>query len=1046
MKLLFKQLVKKNCVPGREAIATSRHYQKQLIGSLAFMLCTVSCWIQPVQAEGSKELNSSGGKRVYTEWDLVQTTAGIARKSTLKVYVNAGETINLGSSVYNSYDIDGTGPIPANTRDIVYRSPNGTQNGFCDVLQAGFGFINTTTKESNGPLPNAGGYTPCIITATETGIYEVEFHAPLSDGTNQNPTMIDTTSTFPATGSSSPLRQQDQKATVAAWDITVRNSSGQAISGRVFANYLALNIGNNTNNFTGALSSAVYVKSEDGYLYRIDFNGLDPYGFIMLSNPKGFTTGGNRLYKSVQLTGSDALPSNAAIDSSVAGTNKIFFNPPSIDLPGTASLPSGSTWLQSLPAPPPPAPTNFEFVGKEASTPGKAGTFPLGGNFKFDVAQAGSYRIFLDFDGDGILDGNDRILSGTSILGSNSVPWDGKDGLGVPLSPNATGYRASIAVTVNVGEVHFPFLDAENNPQGIIVTRQNCNLSEPLAGCTIVYYDNTGLTGGTPPNPLAATGGRDSSTGTHGFSSSFGDHKGIDTWTSVPSTSDSLESGDIVLREADLEVTKTHSFPNAAVGNQITYTVTVTNKGLSDTGDITVTDNTPAIITNVNWTCAVTNNAAGSLTNACGAANGSGNNLNTTLTLNKDAVATFTITGTVSNFGDLSNSVTAKTPLDVTDPNTTANDAHTNTVTDTFIFGTSPVVTKTDVLIVDSDGSGGTTPLTSQAITPGDILEYRIVVSNPSTNISISNVVLTDTIPTNTTYVAGSLKVTTGINTTTLTDVTGDDQAEVNGSDTIFRLGTGANTTTGGSLAASETTTVTFRIQVNDPLPNGVTQVSNHALVSGNNFPNINSNDPDTSTADDPTITRIAPRLRLVKRITAINTTNFTNIVDPSTTTNLNDNSNVRWVANYLKGKVSDTSQPGDEIEYTIYFISDGANPANNTTFCDRIPTNTSFISNTFNSGYTANSLGLSGTDRGILWQYSGTTQSLTNLSDGDAATYFPPGVEPSTVYPNINCQGSNINGAIVVNLGNLPNAIGAGTPVNSYGFVRFRAKLNQFD
>jgi hypothetical protein len=29
-----------------------------------------------------------------------------------------------------------------------------------------------------------------------------------------------------------------------------------------------------------------------------------------------------------------------------------------------------------------------------------------------------------------------------------------------------------------------------------------------------------------------------------------------------------------------------------------------------------------------------------------------------------------------------------------------------------------------------------------------------------------------------------------------------------------------------------------------------------------------------------------------------------------------------------------------------------------------------------------------------------------------------------------------------VVNLGSLPNATGAGTPINSYGFIRFRAKV----
>ncbi|MEO1760961.1 MAG: hypothetical protein AAFR83_03085, partial [Cyanobacteria bacterium J06629_18] len=77
-----------------------------------------------------------------------------------------------------------------------------------------------------------------------------------------------------------------------------------------------------------------------------------------------------------------------------------------------------------------------------------------------------------------------------------------------------------------------------------------------------------------------------------------------------------------------------------------------------------------------------------------------------------------------------------------------------------------------------------------------------------------------------------------------------------------------------------------------------------------------------------------------------------------------------------------------------------------------------------------------------ILWLKDGTTESLTNDEDGDAAQYFPPGVEPSTVYPKIKCDGSNTNGAIVVNLGSLPSATAPGTPNSSYGFIKFRGKV----
>jgi hypothetical protein len=66
---------------------------------------------------------------------------------------------------------------------------------------------------------------------------------------------------------------------------------------------------------------------------------------------------------------------------------------------------------------------------------------------------------------------------------------------------------------------------------------------------------------------------------------------------------------------------------------------------------------------------------------------------------------------------------------------------------------------------------------------------------------------------------------------------------------------------------------------------------------------------------------------------------------------------------------------------------------------------------------------------------------SHTNIADGDFAQYFPPQLEPSSVYPKIACGGPNDNGAVVVNLGNLPNATVSGES-NTYGFVRFQGLI----
>lgn len=154
----------------------------------------------------------------------------------------------------------------------------------------------------------------------------------------------------------------------------------------------------------------------------------------------------------------------------------------------------------------------------------------------------------------------------------------------------------------------------------------------------------------------------------------------------------------------------------------------------------------------------------------------------------------------------------------------------------------------------------------------------------------------------------------------------------------------------------------------------------------------------------------------------------------PNTT---EDTSSTFLIGETNGGKV----KPKDEIEYTIYFLSTGDREAKNVLLCDRVPENVTFIPNSFNDRDRASG-GSPGADTGILWLKDGNTESLTNVQDGDFAQYFPPGDEPNTVYPKIQCDGLNTNGAVVINLGNLPNATAPGTPSTSYGFVKFRGKV----
>ncbi|MEO1068955.1 MAG: hypothetical protein AAFW95_07515, partial [Cyanobacteria bacterium J06638_6] len=345
----------------------------------ATLLCTVAFLLGgnlPARSEGSRDMVEDGGDRPFTEW-ANSTTAGIPRRTLLKVYVQAGETLNLGSSVHDS---------AIDPEDIVYRTPSG-QQGSCDVLNSGFGWIDTIAKETAGPLPNLGGYTPCIVNATQTGIYEVEFRAPATGG---NPPPTRAIDPFPTDSS--------QRSGVAAWDITVRNAAGVIQPGRAFTNYVAMNMGSNNQ----SLASDFYIQTWDGYLYRTDMNNVDPFGFVFFGNSRGFldVTGGNPLYHSAQAGNNSLNPflGNVVVQSPLVPNNPstnsythlVFFNRPDVRTLSVLGIPTAPT------APQPP--TDFRFVGLNNND--NRTLVGAGGNFEFTVASGSSYRIILDTNTD----------------------------------------------------------------------------------------------------------------------------------------------------------------------------------------------------------------------------------------------------------------------------------------------------------------------------------------------------------------------------------------------------------------------------------------------------------------------------------------------------------------------------------------------------------------------------------------------------------------------------------------------------------------------
>jgi uncharacterized repeat protein (TIGR01451 family) len=130
---------------------------------------------------------------------------------------------------------------------------------------------------------------------------------------------------------------------------------------------------------------------------------------------------------------------------------------------------------------------------------------------------------------------------------------------------------------------------------------------------------------------------------------------------------------DTISSQADLKVTITDGRAKYIPGQINTYTIVVTNNGPINVTGAVVTDNFPAIFTDVTFSATQTGGASGFTTSGTG-------NINDTVTMPAGSVITYSATGTISSSatGPLSDTVTVTAPIGVTDPNL-ANNSKTDT-------------------------------------------------------------------------------------------------------------------------------------------------------------------------------------------------------------------------------------------------------------------------------------------------------------------------------------------------------------------------------
>ena len=487
-------------------------------------------------AEGSKELTQYSGNRPFLEWQSTKQMEQ-PRQAVIYAYVEAGETVNFGSSVPFTYDssINSITPGLADklrknragvsedvTEDkIPYGDPSG--NLFPSIavtmpnIEGGTAFnpaemdaenlnfkynaktpssLDTdstiylygfnTSKDEDGRYSSSDGFIASRDEEVKSSYRSASFKAPVT-GTyafrflsmscsSLTPIMRDTADDFFTVDDSKKMTSYQLNSNVAAWDITVKNESGAEQKGRVWTDMLFMNMGGNSKDSNGGwhdgLKSNVYILTDDGFEYQIDFNGIDPFGFAFYSNRRGLLLDGynkytnskdtsevrpllHSVYSSDETSGNDVgklpiktefddygakngvssvLANLVPVDKEKDSTHKIFFNVPSNDV--VAAYTKENKLIEKIDDIKHPEEKDFDFsfigagTGVENGTDENVsyGTKGAGGQFEVvipesafskDELNVSSFRVALDFssyklaDGKPVTDSDGKWIAGT---------------------------------------------------------------------------------------------------------------------------------------------------------------------------------------------------------------------------------------------------------------------------------------------------------------------------------------------------------------------------------------------------------------------------------------------------------------------------------------------------------------------------------------------------------------------------------------------------------------------------------------------------------
>lgn len=401
-----------------------KHFLKPLLLFFSFYL---QWGTNMLFAEGTKQLRPQEADK-----GSIQLQAQNGSGSTFAYSGNTLAYQRLNIRICNVGEVVYLGFAQKNNLTLRVFAPDGTLALGPVTLTAGVqGVINTYQQAVAGPaaLPSVGaaGYDALSFVPTMTGDYYIEFVN--STPTTNNSSIID------------------------LMDVTVTDATGIIKNGRLWSSAWLLNTTAGGEAFNGEM----YVYTDDKITTLVNFNGIQPFEFVISANGTGTGATGNTANDRKSVKGNKTLPNF-----------KIFLNEPD-----TLCFETG-------------------FIGEVLGEPSITG---CPGNYCINVNVTAPGNMIFTIEGNNVAgfqpNTKDRIIQSVLKVGINCIQWDGLDGLGAIVGKNTP---VSLSIQYINGLTNLPMYDVENHPNGYRVSYVRPKPTT-LGTDVTLFWDDSNITG-----------------------------------------------------------------------------------------------------------------------------------------------------------------------------------------------------------------------------------------------------------------------------------------------------------------------------------------------------------------------------------------------------------------------------------------------------------------------------------------------------------------------------------------------------------------------